>query len=275
VAISAHAASSQGWRGLSPTTPDQREIERGQALRELSRAERQLLAALAGLGAADQRDREAAAEALSHAEGRVAHALSALEQMASEERAATSGLRSPVQWQRGREQPEPAAAGAPPGREAAAWPRDQLSAYAAEVADLARESAADVEDLRALLGALAELREQEAAGADTSQAAGTSEEGPLGHSPHRNVLRRLTEREGQTALDDLSASLSAIEQRLQAASEASIAPQWRAALPALQPAEASSAGLSIEARLTAIEERLTALERRLRWMESPPGGPLA
>ena len=172
----------------------------------------------------------------------------------------------------------------------------QIDGYVEEVADLARQCAIDVQDLRALLDAVALLgtrQDEDAivagpepvpftgrarapdaadrAPVDTDEAGRTPAE--LESIRRRAALRALARQQGGDALDELADGLAAIEGRLDEMSRSGAL--WGGTGPA--PAgERTPVGVdrgpSIGARLTAIEERLTALERRMRWSEEPPGG---
>lgn len=248
----------------------EREQSRGEALRELSRAQRQLLAALAALESEDRREREAGAMALDHAEARVAHAMAALDRLADEggdeeapagrdlsdvgRRAAPSGFE-------GAADAETALAPGPSGTGREPFGEAEVRQVLDELTELARRCAADVGDLRALLHATGEL----AGPAD--EAAGAAEEGdserdalePRRRSAsRRDVLRSLAADLSQTTIEDLARSLSELDARIEAVARA---------LPA-EPVRGGEADDVADARLAAVEERLAAVERRLRWLEA-------
>lgn len=275
---------------MSERTRYERDRRRGEALRELSRAERQLLAALASAESADARERAAAEQALAHAEARVSHAIANLDRIAREagDEAEGAGLAEtgPSERRPGGRAP----------KAGAALSAEQIDGYVEEVADLARQCAVDVQDLRALLDAVARLgtrQDEDAivagpepvpfpgrarapdasapAPVDTDEAGRTPAE--LESIRRRAALRALARQQGGEALDELAFGLAAIEGRLDEMSRSGALRRGTGPAPA---GERTPVGIdraaSIGVRLTAIEERLTALERRMRWSEEPPGG---
>ena len=289
-----------------PTTTIGQDLERGEALRELSRAQRQLLAALGALESADPRDRAAAARALDHAEGRLAHAMSALERLAAGDRPPEEPGVAEAADSRA-ELPVAAAAGG-------GGPPSDVGGYLLEVADLARACAADVGELRSLLQTVERLgRTSEGAGRvatedpeeeDQEEEEGdeneAEEEGSReaaregGTRRRRQVLRRVASDLGAAALDDLERSLAVMEARMLAAARGAPAASAQPAAPVTArareqpeqeeavapaspwvpvPGRAAAPSWQADLRLGVLEERLAAVERRLRWLEAIGRGP--